>query len=248
MTTALIAEDEPLLAAEILEELAGVWPELQVVSMAHDGHEAWRAIESLAPEVLFLDVQMPGLNGLELARLAGTRAHIVFITAFDHFAVQAFDEGAVDYLVKPFDAARLTRAVRRVKDRLGHVPADLRALVERVQLQAQNPSAPLRWITVQQGRDLRLIAIDDICYFQADHKYVTVVTTDSQALINTPLKDLLPRLDGEVFWQVHRSTVVNVNAVHGIVHALGGRMSLVLKDRSESLQVSSSYAHLFRQW
>lgn len=248
MTKALIAEDEPLLADEIREELLAAWPELDIVAVVHDGHAAWQAIETLAPEVLFLDVQMPGLNGLELARLVGPRAHIVFVTAFNHFAVQAFDEGAVDYLVKPLDALRLTLAVRRVKQRLGQVPADLRALAERVQLQAQNPGTHLRWITVPQGRDLRLIAVDEICYFQADHKYVTVVTADGQALINTPLKDLLPRLDAEVFWQVHRGTVVNVNAVCNIVRGLSGRMSLVLKDRSESLQVSSSYAHLFRQW
>jgi DNA-binding LytR/AlgR family response regulator len=247
-TKALIAEDEPLLAAEIREELARVWPELDVVATAHDGHEAWRAIDTLAPEVLFLDVQMPGLNGLELARLAGTRAHIVFITAFNHFAVQAFDEGAVDYLVKPLDTARLARAVRRVKERLGQAPADLRSLVERVQLQVQNPNAPLRWMTVQQGRDLRLIAVDEICYFQADHKYVTVVTAEGQALISTPLKELLPRLDAALFWQVHRGTIVNVNAVRGIVRGLGGRLSLVLKERSEKLPVSSTYAHLFKQW
>jgi DNA-binding LytR/AlgR family response regulator len=191
---------------------------------------------------------MPGLNGLELARLVGARAHIVFITAFDHFAVQAFDEGAVDYLVKPLDSMRLARAVRRVQERLGRAPADLCALVERVQLQAQKPDAPLRWMTVQQGRDLRLIGLDEVCYFQADHKYVTVVTADSQSLINTPLKELLPRLDTELFWQVHRSTVVNVNAVRTIVRGLGGRLSLHLKARSETLAVSSGYAHRFRQW
>jgi DNA-binding LytR/AlgR family response regulator len=162
--------------------------------------------------------------------------------------VQAFDEGAVDYLVKPLDALRLARAVRRLKERLGQAPADLRALVERVQLQAQNPGTHLRWITVPQGRDLRLIAVDEICYFQADHKYITVVTAEGQALINTPLKELLARLDGEMFWQVHRSTVVNVNAVRSIVRGLRGQMNLVLKDRSETLPVSSAYAHLFRQW
>lgn len=248
MTKALIAEDEPLLAAEIREELERVWSGLDVCAVVHDGHAAWHEIEHHRPEVLFLDIQMPGISGLELAHLAGPRAHVVFITAFNDYAVQAFDEGAVDYLLKPLEPARLARAVQRVKDHLGQAPADLRGLIDRVQRQALAPSGPLRWITVQHGRELRLITVDEICYFRADHKYVAVVTADGEHLISTPLKELLERLDPEVFWQVHRGTVVNVNAVRSIERGLGGRMTLHLKQRAEPLKVSPPFAHRFRQW
>jgi DNA-binding LytR/AlgR family response regulator len=214
----------------------------------HDGHAALTAAEEHQPDVMFLDVQMPGLDGLEVARVLGARAHVVFITAFDKFAVQAFDEGAVDYLLKPIDVARLARAVHRVKERLGQAPADLRGLVDRIRERAPAAAeSPLRWITVQIGRELRLITVEEVCYFRADNKYVCVVTADSEALISTPLRELLARLDPEVFWQVHRSTVVNINAVRSVVRGLTGRLALQLKQRPEKLEVSETYAHRFKQ-
>jgi DNA-binding LytR/AlgR family response regulator len=247
MTRALIAEDEPLLAAELREELIRLWPALEIAAVVHDGPAALAAAEQQRPEVLFLDVQMPGLDGLEVARILGAQAHVVFITAFDHYAVQAFDEGAVDYLVKPLDAARLARALQRVKQRLGAQPADLRGLVSRIRERAPEAGAPLRWITVQIGRELRLITVDDICYFRADNKYVAVVTAEGEALISTPLKELLARLDPEVFWQIHRGTVVNVNAVRSVARTMAGKLALQLKQRPEKLEVSSSWAHRFKQ-
>lgn len=244
MTIALIAEDEPVLAAEIREELARLWPELTICASVHDGHEALRAIDHHQPQLLFLDVQMPGLSGLEVARLTGTRAHVVFITAFDQYAVQAFEEGAVDYLLKPLDPARLARALRRVKERLSRPPADLSGLLE--QLQRGLAGDRLRWITVLRGQEIQLITVDDICYFRADNKYIAVVTAEGESLITTPLKDLVERLDPAVFWQIHRGVIVNINAVKSVRRALAGHLELRLKQRPETLRVSAANAHLFK--
>ena len=245
MTTALIAEDEPLLAAELQEELARLWPELVVCATARDGYEALREIERHQPLVLFLDVRMPGLTGLQIARMMGARAHVVFITAYDHFAVQAFDEGAVDYLLKPLDSARLACAVQRMKDRLARPPADMSRLLE--QLQRGPATDRLRWITVSRGADIHLITVEDVCYFRADNKYVAVVTADSESLITTPVKELVERLDSTMFWQIHRGVIVNINAIRSVRRALAGHLDLRLKQRPETLRVSAANAHLFKQ-
>lgn len=241
---ALIAEDEAVLAAELRQQLASVWPELELCDTAGDGYAALQAMESQRPDVLFLDIRLPGLDGLDLARLAGGRAQVVFVTAYDQFALRAFDEGAVDYLMKPLDPARLARAVQRVKARLAQAaPPSSQP--------RPNPlpeQAPLRWITAQLGRDLQLIAVDEICYLRADHKYVAVVTAAQEALISASLKDLLARLDPASFWQIHRSTVVNIHAVRCISRDADGALTLQLKQRQERLPVSAAHAHLFRQW
>jgi len=248
-TRALIAEDEPLLAAEIREELQLLWPEIEFCATVHDGRAALAAAEAQHPDIVFLDVQMPGLDGLEVAQLLGASAHIVFITAHDQYAVQAFDAGAVDYLLKPLDTARLARAVRRLKGRIAQPPADLSRLLETARAAEPEPAAepPLHWITVQIGRELRLITVDDICYFRADNKYVAVVTAEGEALISKPLKELAARLDPALFWQVHRSTIVNVNAVRSVTRGPAGKLDLHLKHRPERLEVSASYAHRFRE-
>jgi len=244
--SALIAEDEPLLAGEIRDELERAWPELDICAVVHDGHAALAAIERLQPQVLFLDVQMPGLSGLEVARLSSSKAHVVFVTAFDRYAVQAFEEGAVDYLVKPLQPARLVRAVQRLKERLAAAPPDLRHLLDRL------ASAPAieertRWITVLRGREIRLITIEDVLCFEADSKYVAVVTAEGESLITTPLKELLRGLDPQVFWQIHRSTVVNVNAIDSVHRLPNGRLEVHLKGVDRRLLVSDPYLHLFRQ-
>jgi len=244
--SALIAEDEPLLAGEIRDELERAWPEHDICAVVHDGHAALAAIERLQPQVLFLDVQMPGLSGLEVARLSSSKAHVVFVTAFDRYAVQAFEEGAVDYLVKPLQPARLVRAVQRLKERLGSAPADLRHLLDRLAKPAESEERT-RWITVLRGRDIRLITIEDVLCFEADSKYVAVVTAEGESLITTPLKELLRGLDPQVFWQIHRSTVVNVNAIDSVHRLPNGRLEVHLKGVDRRLLVSDPYLHLFRQ-
>jgi DNA-binding LytR/AlgR family response regulator len=247
MSRILIAEDEPLLCAEIGEELHRLWPQAELLPPVHDGHAALQAIDRDKPEVVFLDVQMPGLSGLEVARLLQGRAHVVFVTAFDHYAVQAFDEGAVDYVLKPIDPLRLARAVQRLKERMTSPPADLSALLHKMPGAAPAPSEPLRWITVLRGRELQFITVEDVLYFRADNKYVAVVTADNEALITTPLKELVTRLDPERFWQVHRSTIVNVDAIKSVSRGLTGKLSIALKARTEKLEVSAAYAHRFKQ-
>lgn len=243
MTRILIAEDEALLAHEIREELLRQWPQALVVGIARDGHEALRMVEQLQPEVCLLDIQMPGLSGLEVAQLIGRRAHVVFITAHEQYAVQAFDEGAVGYLLKPLDGARMARTLLRLKERLSQPPADLTGIART----APPPRVePLRWITVQLGRELQLIAVDDIVYFRADSKYVAVVTATTESLISMPLKDLIERLDSEHFWQVHRSTIVNAHAIKSVVRTLSGKLSITLKQRPETLAVSPAHAHRFK--
>jgi len=244
MTTALIVEDEPLLAAELTEELGRLWPGLTLLESVHDGVSALRVIEARHPDVLFLDVQMPGLTGIEVARVTGARSHVVFITAFDQYAVQAFEQGAVDYLLKPIETARLAQAIGRVRARLQQPPADLSKLLE--QLQRDSSSERLQWITVLQGRDIQFIAVDDVCYFRADNKCIAVMTATGESLITTPLKELVARLDATVFWQVHRGVVVNMHAVHSVRRSITGQLDLKLKSRPETLRVSAGYAHLFK--
>ena len=242
---ALIAEDEALLAAELRQQLGRVWPELEICGTASDGYAALQALESHRPDVLFLDIRLPGLDGMELARLAAGRAHVVFVTAYDQFALRAFDEGALDYLMKPLDPARLARAVQRIKARLQQPAAAAPAAAPGP---AVPPEPPLHWITVQMGRELQLIAVDDICYLRADHKYVAVVTAEHEALISATLKDMLARLDATRFWQIHRSTVVNIHAIRSISRGQDGALTLHLKQRPEQLPVSATHAHLFKQW
>lgn len=245
--TAILAEDEPVLRAELKEMLAAHWPELAIAAEAEDGVAAVAALTERIPDILFLDIEMPGLTGLEVARRASGKCHVVFVTAYDKYAVAAFEQGAVDYVMKPFSVARLQATIARLKARLASPPADLNGILQSLATSLARRRDYLRWITAAQGDALRLITVDEICYFRADHKYTLVVTADSEALIRRPLKSLADEVDPQSFWQIHRSALVNVNAIAGVTRDFRGHLQVRLKGRQETLPVGESYVHLFRQ-
>lgn len=245
--TAVIAEDEPLLRGELKETLSALWPELAIRAEAEDGIQAMHALHAHAPDILFLDIQMPGMNGLEVARQASGKCHVVFVTAYDKYAVAAFEQGAVDYVMKPFSAARLATAITRLKQRLNTAPANLDGILKALAEKAKEERKYLRWITASQGANLRLITVEEVCYFQADNKYTLVATADMQSLIKRPIKELVDELDPNLFWQIHRSTLVNVNAIAGVNRDFRGHLHVRLKSRKETLAVSETYVHLFKQ-
>lgn len=241
---AVIAEDEQLLAVGLRDALAALWPGLEIAELVDDGIQALRAIEEHRPDVLFLDIQMPGLSGIEVAKQVNGRCHVAFVTAFDDYAIQAFEQGAVDYVLKPLAMPRLATAVGRLKQRIGSAPARLDGLLER--LSEPREGGHLRWITASQGKEVRLITVGEVCYFRSDNKYTAVVTVDGESLIRVTLRELLDQLDPAIFWQVHRNTVVNANAIAGIVRDFNGRMCVKLKQRNETLPVSEAHAARFR--
>ncbi len=256
--TALIADDEPLLRESLALQLARVWPELEIVAQARNGREAVEQFEALQPDICFLDVHMPGLSGVEAAHQIGRRAHLVFVTAYDQYAVQAFAEGVLDYLVKPVEPARLAETVSRLKDRLRHAQpalnteALLQQLAAQLQRGARTANAPLRWIRAQVGQTLRLIAVDDIDYLRSDTKYTLIAWRGdggqpAEALVRTALKDLVAQLDDNHFAQVHRSVVVNLRAISHVTRGDNETATIHLKGRKEVLPVSRSYLHLFQQ-
>jgi DNA-binding LytR/AlgR family response regulator len=243
---AIVAEDEPVLRAELRRVLAGVWPDLVVCAETEDGIETAHAIEQYGPDVVFLDVEMPGMNGLEVARYASGRCHVVFVTAYDSYAVAAFEQGAVDYVMKPIGADRLALTVDRLRQKLAESPANLDRLLTELEAARAPTREYLRWITVEHGEELRLITLDSVCYFQSDNKYTRVVRPESESLVRWPIRDLIDELDPKVFWQIHRSTVVNVNAVSGVTRDIQGNMRVKLASRRETLPVSRPYLHRFR--
>jgi DNA-binding LytR/AlgR family response regulator len=244
---ALIAEDEPLLRAELRDALGSAWPELRICAEAADGDAAIRALQRYRPDILFLDIRMPGASGLEVAHVASGRSHVVFITAYDEFAVAAFEQGAVDYVMKPFSSERLAIAVARLKQRLNQPPADLAEVIRSLLQRLDQGPERLRWITASRGRELHLVAVEEILYFKADLKYTQMVTRDGEFLIRKTIRDLLAELDPDQFWQIHRSTLVNVTAIARVQHGLDGHMRLRVGERPELLTVSRPFAHRFRQ-
>jgi DNA-binding LytR/AlgR family response regulator len=243
---AIIADDEPHLAADLQRRLARLWPELEVVAVLHDGVAAAQALTEAKPDLAFLDIRMPGLNGLDVARSAPSCCRVVFVTAFDDHAVQAFEQAAADYLLKPISDERLARCVERLKLRIPAVQDELLTRLQQL-LSAPQKMEPLRWLRAQVGQTVRLVAVEEVCYFQSADKYTSVVTRDAELLLRTPLKELIGQLDPAEFWQVHRATVVNVREILSAHHDLLGKVTLTLRDRPEKLAVSRSYGYLFRQ-
>lgn len=246
MVNVLVAEDEPLMRERLLGMLATAWPEAQVVAVAHNGIDAWDAFLEHAPQVVFLDIRMPGMSGLEVAARIGRQAHVVFVTAYDQYAVDAFDAGAVDYLLKPLQPGRLDKALARLRDKLDGRPDDVGAVVRRL-AEAQPKREKLKWLKATVGKQIRLIDVDEVLFFQADSKYTRVVLEGSEALVRIPLKELTAGLDAERFWQIHRGTLVNVTAIRAAERIDAERMQVLLRGSSEVLPVSRSFTHLFRE-
>jgi DNA-binding LytR/AlgR family response regulator len=260
--TAVIADDEPRLALYLQARLAQLWPELRIVGIAANGPEAQALIATESPDIAFLDIRMPGLSGLDVARAVSASApglNIVFVTAFDQYALDAFDRAAVDYLLKPVGDDRLAATIARLRARLATpgIAPDIRAaidvlarLVPRSAVASggeRGTSERLAWIRASAGSQVKLIAIDDVAYFQSNDKYTSVFTADGEALIRTPLKDLAQQLDAGKFWQIHRGTIINVAHIMTTTRDLAGRVAIALRTRPERLAVARAYAHLFKQ-
>jgi len=244
---AVIAEDEAVLRDELRVRVAALWPELEICAQVADGEAALAALELHRPQVLFLDIQMPGVSGMEVARRASGRCHVIFVTAHDEFAVAAFEQGAVDYVMKPFASERLALAIERMKARLSSQPADLAGLLETFAQRLVRPRAYLQWINASLGSDLRFITVDEVCYFRSDAKYTRVVTAGQESLIRRSVRELAAELDPDRFRQIHRSIIVNLGEIAGTQRDFRGRIQVKLKRRTESLPVSEPYAPLFRQ-
>ncbi|NHZ63872.1 LytR/AlgR family response regulator transcription factor [Massilia genomosp. 1] len=252
MPTAIIADDERLMRDQLRLRLNQAWPELDIVGEAKNGEEAIELVSQLKPDLTFLDIRMPGKTGMEAARAIGAGSNIVFVTAYDQYAVEAFERGAVDYVLKPPEAERLQVTIDRLKARLAKpkeavndsVTAMLSQLAEK--MAAPKPTY-LQWIQASIGQDLRMIPVEDILFFRSDEKYTCVQTERFEALIRKPVRDLAEELDPALFWQIHRATLVNVNAIEGVTRDIRGRHLVLIKGKSDKLEVSRSFLHLFKQ-
>ena len=250
---AIIADDEKQLRIYLRSKLARLWPELVISGEAENGHRALELIETQKPLVAFLDIKMPGLSGLEVAKRITVNCIIVFITAYDEFAIEAFENEAIDYLLKPVTDERLARTITRLKNQLDASPPparqDLTATLERLLVSLENNAAAgfLKWIKARQGEDVRLIAVDEVCYFKAEDKYTVVKTPTSESLIKKSIRQLATELDPDQFWRIHRSTIINVKFIDRINRSFAGRLTIKLANFPEVLTVSRSYSHLFKQ-
>jgi DNA-binding LytR/AlgR family response regulator len=258
MPTAIIADDERLMRDLLRTRLSQVWPDLEIVGEAKNGDEAVQLVDELKPDLTFLDIRMPGKTGMEAARDIGDASQVVFVTAYDQYAVEAFERGAIDYVLKPPEPERLKITVERLKERLAtpaqaasasvNVSDTVTAMLSQL---AEKIAAPkpkyLQWIQASIGQDLRMIPVEEILFFRSDEKYTCVQTEKFEALIRKPVRDLAEELDPSLFWQIHRATLVNVNAIEGVTRDIRGRHLVLIKGRPEKLEVSRSFLHLFKQ-
>ena len=254
MTTALIADDERLMREQLAGRLAVAWPELEIVALATNGKEAVRLADETSPQIAFLDIRMPGLSGIEVAAQLDDIIHIVFVTAYDEYAIDAFDRGAIDYLLKPVDPERLARTVSRLKAAIERNTAAPRegeiwaSLMEKLSSTHKAPTTGyLQWIQASIGERLEFIATNEVLFFQAADKYTRVVRATGEALIRKPIYELLGELDPEQFWQIHRSSLVNVKAINDVTRDMRGHLMIRLKGCDERVEVSRSYSHRFKQ-
>lgn len=247
--TAIIAEDEPAQREELARMIGAQWPDLHIVAACEDGLSALEALHDLRPQIAFLDIRMPGASGIEVARAASGKVHVVFVTAYDEYAVSAFETGATDYLLKPVTPERLAQTIDRLRLRLAtHAPTDLTRLLESLdtQMRSRQSRSTLKWVTASLGDTVKMFPIDDVLFFQAQDKYVRVVTTADEAVIRTPLRELLSQLDPEVFWQIHRSVIVRASAIDRVQKDALGHHHAKLKGSPEKLPVSPACQSRFR--
>ncbi len=249
MPTAIIADDEELPRSELRRMLAELWPDLAIVAECEHGTDALEAIHALRPDVAFLDIRMPGLSGLDVAKAAAGRCRAVFVTAFDNHAFDAFEAGAIDYLLKPVARERLAQTIARLRERARSAEPipDLAHLMARLdqRLRGEGP-APIRWISASVGDTIKIIPIDDVIFFQSEEKYTRVVTAADEALVRKPIKELIEGLDADQFWQVHRGVVVRAAAIARVQRDQMGRLTLALRGHPETLKASQAYAWRFK--
>jgi len=249
--TAVVADDERLMRVQIIARLKEAWPELSIIGEASNGHEAIAIVQSLLPDIVFLDIRMPGMDGIQAAQAVAGRAHVVFVTAHDQYAISAFEHGAVDYLLKPAEPERVALTCQRLRERLKQAPDPmdnlLAQLSQRLGADGLKPRDYMRWVQASVGTNIRMIPTSDILFFRAEDKYTRVQTRGFEALIRKPIKELIDELDPDEFWQIHRSTVVRVDAVEQVSRDFRGRQIVHVKGSQEKLEVSRTFNHLFKQ-
>jgi len=249
---AIIVDDEMQLRNHLKSQLINVWPDLEICGQAKNGQEALKLFETYQPDIVFLDINMPGMSGLEVAKNISDKCWIIFVTAYDQYAIEAFENEAIDYLLKPVTIERLEKTVMRIKKRIPDAPEtndNIKKLLLRLDdiTNKSTNATTLQWIKAQQGNDISLISVDDIFYFTAQDKYTAVITEDGESLIQTPIKDLARDLDNNMFWQINRGIIVNIRCIDKVSRSMTGRFQLRLKNHSDVLTVSRTFSHLFKQ-